>query len=116
MVAFLILEARSVLTLWLGNGFENSVILVQVLAIGYGVNVLGGAASQTGAGVGRPEFDMRSTLVLVILNPILSLVIGPKIRRSRCCRGYISFADYSSGVFISDVSPQVCGKLDRHGV
>lgn len=75
MVAFLVLEARSVLTLWLGNGFENSVILVQILAIGYGVNVLGGAASQTGAGVGRPEFDMRSTVLLAVLNPILSMVL-----------------------------------------
>jgi peptidoglycan biosynthesis protein MviN/MurJ (putative lipid II flippase) len=48
---------------------------VQILAIGYGVNVLGGAASQTGAGVGRPEFDMRSTLLLIVLNPILSIVL-----------------------------------------
>src|SRR6185503_8029093 len=62
LVAFLVLEARSVITLWLGHGFESSVILVQILAIGYGANVLGGAASQTAAGVGRPEFDMRSTV------------------------------------------------------
>jgi O-antigen/teichoic acid export membrane protein len=75
MVAFLVLEARSVLTLWLGNGFGNSVILVQILAIGYGANVLGGAASQTGAGVGRPEFDMRSTVLLSVLNPILSIFL-----------------------------------------
>ncbi len=75
MVAFLVLEARSVLTFWLGQGFEDSVILVQILAIGYGVNVLGGAASQTGAGVGRPEFDMRSTVLLAVLNPILSMLL-----------------------------------------
>src|SRR6185295_14584531 len=75
MSAFLILEARSVLHFWLGNGFENSVILVQLLAIGYGANVLGGAASQTGAGVGRPEFDMRSTILLALLNPVFSIVL-----------------------------------------
>jgi O-antigen/teichoic acid export membrane protein len=73
MVAFLVLEARAVITLWLGTGFESSVILVQILAIGYGANVLGGAASQTGAGVGRPEFDMRSTVLLSLLNPIFSI-------------------------------------------
>jgi O-antigen/teichoic acid export membrane protein len=87
MVAFLILEARSVLTLWLGRGFEDSVILVQLLAIGYGVNVLGGAASQTGAGVGRPEFDMRSTLLLVILNPILSLLLVQKFGAAGAAAG-----------------------------
>ena len=75
MVAFLVLEARSVITFWLGNGFENSVILVQILAIGYGANVLGGAASQTGAGVGRPEFDMRSTVLLSLLSPIFSILL-----------------------------------------
>jgi O-antigen/teichoic acid export membrane protein len=75
MAAFLILEARSVLMFWLGPGFENSVVLVQILAVGYGANVLGGVASQTGAGVGRPEFDMRSTVLLSVLNPILSIVL-----------------------------------------
>ena len=75
ITAFLILEARSVLMLWLGPGFESSVILVQILAIGYGANVLGGVASQTGAGVGHPEFDMRSTVLLAILNPVLSIIL-----------------------------------------
>ena len=75
VAAFLMLEARSVLTFWLGNGFENSVVLVQILAIGYAVNILGGAASQTGAGVGRPEFDMRSTLVLAVLNPVFGILL-----------------------------------------
>jgi O-antigen/teichoic acid export membrane protein len=75
LVTFLVLEARSVITLWLGNGFEQSAILVQILAIGYGANVLGGAASQTGAGIGRPEFDMHSTVLLSLLNPVLSIVL-----------------------------------------
>jgi O-antigen/teichoic acid export membrane protein len=75
LVAFFVLEAGSLVTLWLGRGFDESVVLVQILAIGYGVNALGGAASQTGAGVGRPEFDMRSTVLLMIVNPILSLFL-----------------------------------------
>src|SRR2546427_1206365 len=39
LVAFIILEARSVVHFWIGPGFESSVILIQILAIGYGVNV-----------------------------------------------------------------------------
>ena len=73
MAAFLMVEARSVLLLWLGKGFESSVLLVQILAVGYGANILGGPASQTGAGIGRPEFDMRGTVLLTILTPILGL-------------------------------------------
>ena len=76
MVGFVILEARSVVNFWIGRpGFETSIVLIQILAIGYGVNVMGGAASQTGAGVGRPEFDMKSTVLLAIMNPILSWIL-----------------------------------------
>src|SRR5688572_2349721 len=75
LVSFLVLDADSLIRLWLGAGFEQSVPLIQILAIGYGVNVLGGTASQTGAGVGRPEFDMRSTVLLAIINPILSILL-----------------------------------------
>jgi len=76
LVAFTVLETESVVHLWLGGGNEQLhqqlVVLVQILAIGYGVNILGGAASQTGAGIGRPEFDMRSAIVLAVLSPALA--------------------------------------------
>jgi O-antigen/teichoic acid export membrane protein len=74
-VSFLLLDASSIVRLWLGKTFDQSALLIQILAIGYGVNILGGAASQTGAGVGRPEFDMHSTILLSIVNPILSFVL-----------------------------------------
>ena len=74
-VAFLILDAKSIVRLWLGSTFDRSALLIQVLAIGYGANILGGAASQIGAGVGRPEFDMYSTIILSIVNPILSFLL-----------------------------------------
>jgi len=75
LVAFVALEAESILRLWLGTGVEQSALLVQILLIGYGANVLAGPASQTGAGVGHPEFDMRSTLLLTLLTPILGVAL-----------------------------------------
>jgi O-antigen/teichoic acid export membrane protein len=74
-VAFLSFDAGSIVRFWLGSSFDRSAVLIQVLAIGYGVNILGGAASQIGAGVGRPEFDMHSTILLSIVNPILSFLL-----------------------------------------
>jgi O-antigen/teichoic acid export membrane protein len=74
-VAFLFMEAASIVRLWLGKSFDQSALLIQVLAVGYGVNILGGTASQIGAGVGRPEFDMHSTILLSIMNPILSFML-----------------------------------------
>jgi O-antigen/teichoic acid export membrane protein len=87
MVAFLVLEARSVIIFWVGDKFESSVILVQILALGYGANILGGAASQTGAGVGRPEFDMRGAILLAVLNPILSLLLVKKFGAAGAAAG-----------------------------
>jgi O-antigen/teichoic acid export membrane protein len=87
MVAFVVVEARSVLLLWLGPGFEGSVILVQILAVGYGANVLGGAASQTGAGVGRPEFDMRSTVLLAVLTPVFGLLLADRFGAAGAAAG-----------------------------
>jgi O-antigen/teichoic acid export membrane protein len=76
LVAFMVLEADSILRLWLGDRFDiRSVMILQILAIGYGANVLGGAASQIGAGVGRPEFDMRSTILLTVLSPVLGMLL-----------------------------------------
>jgi O-antigen/teichoic acid export membrane protein len=75
LAAFVALEAESVLRLWLGPGVEQSVILVQILVIGYGANVIAGPASQTGAGVGRPEFDMRSTILLIVLTPVFGVLL-----------------------------------------
>ena len=75
LVGFVVLEADSILRLWLGAGVEQSVILVRILVIGYGANVLVGAASQTGAGVGRPEFDMRSTILLMVLTPPFGILL-----------------------------------------
>lgn len=72
LVTLMVLEARALLYFWLGAGFEQSVLVIQLLAIGYGANVLSGAASQTGAGIGRPEFDMKATILLIVVNPLLS--------------------------------------------
>jgi O-antigen/teichoic acid export membrane protein len=76
LVGFIVLDADSILRLWLGPAFdERSVFLLQILAIGYGANVLGGAASQIGAGVGRPEFDMKATILLTVLSPLLGIAL-----------------------------------------
>jgi O-antigen/teichoic acid export membrane protein len=99
LVTLLILEADSLVKLWLGTGFEQSVFLIQILAIGYGANVLGGTASQIGAGVGRPEFDMQSTILLSILNPILSILLVQKFGAAGAAAG-TSLALLSATVYL----------------
>jgi O-antigen/teichoic acid export membrane protein len=99
LVGFVVVEAESILNLWVGRGFEQSVILIQILAIGYGANVLGGAASQTGAGVGRPEFDMRSTVLLSVLSPILGLFLVQRFGAAGAAAG-TSFALIAAAAYL----------------
>lgn len=77
LVAVTVLEAGSLLRVWLGldYGQQGQALILQILAIGFGANILGGVASQTGAGIGRPEFDMRGCVLLAILSPALALVL-----------------------------------------
>ena len=105
MAGFLIVDAGSIVAFWLGSGFQNSVVLVQILAIGYGANILGGAASQTGAGVGRPEFDMRSTFLLTILTPIFGFSLVPCIWGGGCSRRHLARLHCCDGVSAAAISP-----------
>jgi O-antigen/teichoic acid export membrane protein len=87
LVSLCVLEASALVHLWLGAGYDESILLIQILAIGYGANVMGGAASQTGAGIGKPEFDMKSTMLLIVLNPMLSLMLVRKFGPSGAALG-----------------------------
>lgn len=79
LTAFVILTAPLIMLTWMGQGYERSVLVIQFLAFGYFANLMGGVASSMGAGVGRPEYDMRSNLILSFLNLILSVVLIIKI-------------------------------------
>jgi O-antigen/teichoic acid export membrane protein len=98
-VAFLLLDATSIVRLWLGRSFDQSAVLIQVLAIGYGANILGGTASQIGAGVGRPEFDMHSTILLSIVNPTLSFLLVRRFGAPGAAAG-TSIALVSAAVYL----------------
>src|SRR5882672_10588002 len=73
IIAFTVLEAESLVRIWLGSGHDSVFALSQIWPMGYGSYILGRAARQTGAGGGRPEFYMRSAVVLAVLSPVLAL-------------------------------------------
>jgi len=79
LVAIVALEAGALLHLWLGHGFEQSTAFIQLLVIGYGANIMGGPASQTAAGIGRPEFDMKSTGLRIVLSPVLGVLLVTRL-------------------------------------
>lgn len=73
LLLFLIPVAGPLLRAWLGPGFEQSVPLLQVLAIGHFTHQLTGAGSSIVKGMGYPEVEMRYTLILLVLDVVLAI-------------------------------------------
>ena len=56
---FVIFNARLILAAWLGEGYVESVLVIQILALGYFINVITGVAHTSAVGMGKPEFAMK---------------------------------------------------------
>lgn len=67
--------AGSLLDVWLGPGYTTAAWTLRLLSIGFFVNVVVGALSLVSQGRAEPEYQMRTTLVQVALNLVLSVVL-----------------------------------------
>ncbi|MFC2084422.1 oligosaccharide flippase family protein [Bacteroidota bacterium] len=72
---FIITNSTNLIKLWMGAGYEKSVMVLCFLSLGFAVNVLTGPGTAIVRGIGKPEIETRYTSVLAILNSVLSLVL-----------------------------------------
>ena len=77
--AFCIIYAPFILKVWLGKEYAYSIEIIRILSIGYCINTLMGMAITVAAGIGKPELEMKYSLILVPLNVILSVFLLLKI-------------------------------------
>lgn len=71
LFGFVIARSEDLLGLWLGPGVATSPVVVRLLAAGYFLNIITGAASAMAAGVGATDLYRRyGILVTVILVPL----------------------------------------------
>jgi len=70
----IIISAPQIITAWMGKGYEKSVLVIQVLGVGWLCSVLGGVRSVVLQAIGKPGIETRVGLVAVILNIPLSIV------------------------------------------
>lgn len=75
----IILLASPFIDLWLGKGFEMSVLTLQILMIGYFFNIMTGPGFHILNGIGKPQYGMRSSILAAFLNLVLSVVLVIKI-------------------------------------
>ncbi|MDP2939663.1 MAG: flippase [Candidatus Omnitrophota bacterium] len=74
-----ILLAKPFISLWLGKGYEKAILTLQLLVIAYFINVLTGPGFCILNGIGKPEYAMRSSILAMVLNALLSIILVIKI-------------------------------------
>ena len=80
---FIIANAPLIIILWMGNrgfpGFTESVLALQVLSVGYVFMLLVSMGRLIARGIGIPQYEMRSSVLIVILNISLSIILIIKL-------------------------------------
>ncbi len=79
LLFFVFFLAPAIIKVWLGGGFELSVITLQVLVLGYFANIMTFSGSQVAIGLGKPDYVMKSSIIATVLNLILSVLLIIKI-------------------------------------
>lgn len=79
LLFFLITNASLIMLTWMGEGYERSALVIQILAVGYFAATVTGVASSIAAGVARTELDMKFGIFMAVLNLFLSIILIIKI-------------------------------------
>lgn len=73
---FISINAPLILMVWLGGlAKPQSVVVIQILTFGYFFNLLFGVKTQICDGIGKPEYTMKSSILIAIMNIILSVIL-----------------------------------------
>lgn len=79
LLFFVFFLAPAIIEVWLGVGFEISVVTLQILILGYFANVMTFSGSQVATGLGKPDYVMKGSIIATVLNPVLSILLIIKI-------------------------------------
>ena len=75
LLTFLIISAPNIMMVWMGQGYEMSIWIIQILALGWLFNILIGVGCSVVQAIEKPEIQMRASLINTILNLTLSLIL-----------------------------------------
>ncbi len=71
---FLIISAFNLMSAWMGQGYEKSALIIQILALSYALNTIAQVAVSICMAIGRPQVLAVSSVVIIALNLVLSIV------------------------------------------
>lgn len=75
LLFFVSSNAYLIMLIWMGEGYENAALVIQILSGGYFAATVSGVASSIAVGVARTEFEMRYGLLMAPMNLFLSLIL-----------------------------------------
>ena len=70
----IIISAPQIMMSWMGPGYERSVLIIQVLGVGWLCSVLGGVRSVVLQAIGKPGIETRVGIIAVVMNIPLSII------------------------------------------
>ena len=73
LCVFLILNARRTIAAWMNQDLVYASLSLQVLLIGFFINILTGPGWAIAQGIAKPEYLMRTSLIQIVLNPCLTV-------------------------------------------
>lgn len=79
LLALTLLLAHPFINLWLGQGYEKSVLTLQILLTSYMYNIMTGPGFTILNGIGKPNYGVKSSLLASILNLIISITLIIKL-------------------------------------
>lgn len=73
---FVITNALPIMHFWMGEtGYERSALAIQILTIGYSFVLINSIGRLMARGMGVPQFEMVSALIILSLNILLSIIL-----------------------------------------
>jgi O-antigen/teichoic acid export membrane protein len=74
LFVFVAVAANRIMFIWMGTGYGQAVIVIQILAAAFLLNMLARVAAALCLAIEKPEYMMNSSLVMVFSNIVLSIV------------------------------------------
>ncbi len=75
LIFLAVIVAPKLINLWVGDNFGLAALTFQILAIGYGINVLTGMGTSIVRGIGKPEYETRYAVLTLLMQLALSITL-----------------------------------------
>jgi O-antigen/teichoic acid export membrane protein len=72
---FVAVSAQRIMYIWMGQGYQLSAVLIQILMLAFAVNVIASISSAVSMAMEKPQFMVRGSLITIILNVPASIIL-----------------------------------------